>query len=189
MIAKSFIASLVAIGVSASFPSIDVTVDGQPTTLYLHSPSWSSATTSGNSFSFDFNNRMYLSESPTTDPDSYFTPQMLGGYIEYDVDLSSVGCGCVTAFYGVLMPGIDKDVSDDPFQYCDANRVGGSYCPEFDIMEANMYGFRATSHKCDPATDGIFDSCDHSGQCSVDVLRNQTEDDYGPGSENSIDTT
>ena len=114
---------------------------------------------------------------------------MLGGYIEYDVDLSSVGCGCVTAFYGVLMPGLDKDEQDDPFQYCDANQVGGSYCPEFDIMEANMYGFRGTSHKCDPPTDGIFSSCDHSGQCSVDVLRNGTEDDYGPSSSNSIDTT
>lgn len=57
-------------------------------------------------------------------------------------------------------------------------------------MEANKFGFRSTSHKCDPADEnGIFNQCDTNGQCTVDVLRNETEDDYGPDSVNSIDTT
>lgn len=72
----------------ASFPSLEATVDGQPTTLYVHYPNWSDATVDGDSVEFDFNNRMYLSESSETDTSSYFTPDMLGGYVEYDVDLS-----------------------------------------------------------------------------------------------------
>ena len=57
-------------------------------------------------------------------------------------------------------------------------------------MEANKYGFRGTSHKCEPPNeDGIFSECDHSGQCTVDVLTNETENDYGPGSSYTIDTT
>ena len=190
MIHNSFIVtSLIAAATSAYFPAIDVTVDGAPTTLYVHYPEpWSEATVSGDSVSFDFNNRMYLSKSPTTDPSQYFTPQMLGGYVEYDVDLSGVGCGCLTAFYGVLMPGLDN--ATDPFQYCGAGRNANSACPEFDIMEANKYGFRGTSHRCDPPDDnGIFDQCDHSGQCTVDVLRNDRDADYGPGAGYAIDTT
>ena len=63
MFHKSFIASLATVAtVSATFPPIDVTVDGVPTTLYVQYPtSWSSATVSGDSVSFDHNNRLYLS--------------------------------------------------------------------------------------------------------------------------------
>lgn len=97
---------------------------------------------------------------------------MLGGYVEYDVDLSGVGCGCLTAFYGVLMPGLDNE--DDPFKYCGAGKSAKAACPEFDIMEANKFGFRGTSHKCEPAnSDGIFTECDHRGQCTVDVLTHE----------------
>ena len=78
---------------------------------------------------------MYLSKSDTTDATEWFAPNMLGGYMEYDVDLSKVGCGCSTGVYGVLMPGLDN--TSDPMQYCDANKVGGHWCPEFDIQEAN----------------------------------------------------
>ena len=91
-------------------------------------------TASGNSVSYDYNNRMYLSKSETTDPSQYFAPNMLGGYFEYDVDLSNVGCGCSTGVYGVSMPRRDNlDDPKDPFLYCDANQVGGHWCPEFDI--------------------------------------------------------
>ena len=82
-----------------------MTVDGVDTTLYVVYPtSWSSATTNGSTLSFDWNNRMYLSNSATLDTNDYFTPNMLGGSIQYDVDLSEVGCSCNTALYTVLMP-------------------------------------------------------------------------------------
>jgi len=111
---------------------------------------------------------------------------MLGGSLEYDVDLSSVGCGCITAVYSVLMPAVDNP-SD--FGYCDANKVDDSWCPEFDIMEANKYAFRATGHTCDaPDASGKYHQCDRGGQCSIDVLRNNVAGDYMPGSTSGIDT-
>ena len=114
---------------------------------------------------------------------------MLGGSIEYDVDLSKVGCGCVTAFYSVLMPAVDSPQNAFPFGYCDANKVGGYWCPEFDIMEANKFGFRSTGHSCDaPDAQGVYHNCDRKGQCSIDVHSNNLEHDFEPGSANGIDT-
>ena len=137
-------------------------VDGVSTTLYVHHPDWSSATTSQSTLSYDYNNRMYLSTVESLDPSQYFKPNMLGGVMEYDVDLSQVGCGCISALYTVLMPAVDN--FEDPFKYCDANQVGGFWCPEFDIMEANRHAFHVTGHKCDPPNpNGVYSSCDRGG--------------------------
>jgi len=87
---------------------------------------------------------------------------LLGGIIEFDTDLSTVGCSCLTALYTVTMPG--KKNTGDPMYYCDAHAVAGDYCPEFDIMEANMYAFREVGHTCDaPDSNGIFPMCDFNG--------------------------
>jgi len=105
---------------------------------------------------------MYLSTVDSLDTDKFFKPNLLGGVLEYDVDLSQVGCGCNSALYAVLMPAVDNN--DDDFRYCDANKVGGHWCPEFDIMEANKYAFHVTGHKCDaPDASGIYYNCDRSG--------------------------
>jgi len=48
--------------------------------------------------------RAYFSTSPEPSPFSYFTPNLLGGYVTYDVDLSNLPCGCITALYSVMMP-------------------------------------------------------------------------------------
>ena len=54
------------------------------------------------------------------------------------------------------MPGIGSDglpfESSDGMHYCDAAKVGGNYCPEFDIMEANPWAYRAVSHACNAPT-------------------------------------
>ena len=102
---------------------------------------------------------MYLSTVDYLDTDKYFKPNLLGGSLEYDVDLSRVGCGCVSTIYAVLMPAVDNE--KDKFRYCDGNQVGGHWCPEFDMMEANKYGFHASGHKCDaPDASGAYHSCD-----------------------------
>ena len=103
-----------------TFPPLTVKVNGVDTTLYVQTPSWSSATTSGSALSFKFNNRMYLSTSSTTNTAAYFKPNMLGGSMEYDVDHSKVGCGCLSGIYMVRMPSLDTG-NTDPFKYCDAN--------------------------------------------------------------------
>jgi len=170
-----------------SYPSLTVQVNGVDTTLFVQYPkAWSSATTEGSELSFDYNNRLYLSTVQEVDTSKYFKPNMLGGSLEYDVDLSEVGCGCVTALYSILMPAVDN--TDDEFKYCDANQVGGHWCPEFDIMEANKYVFRATGHKCDAPTNGIYSNCDRNGECDIDVLTNALSGDYLPGGTLGIDT-
>ena len=134
----------------------------------------------------DYNNRMYLSTVDAVDPQSYFRANLLGGGVKYDVDLSKAGCGCITALYNVLMPAVDN--YSDPFKYCGANHKGG-LCPEFDIMEANKWAFRATGHVCDaPNSDGIYERCDASGPCNVDVLRDADSNSFGPGSSYKINT-
>ena len=191
---KSFIVTLGAFAAAVSaqdtYPSITVDYDGVMTELYVQYPSWSEATTSADNtvVSFDFNNKMYLSWSPTLDTSQYFTPDLLGGYLEYDVDMSQVGCGCLTAFYAVMMPAVDN--VNDPFQYCGSGSRAAAACPEFDIMEANKYGFRSTDHMCEPADEyGIFSECENRGSCTVDILDYEEEDYYGPGSSYTIDTT
>ncbi len=164
-------------------------VDGVDTTLYVQWPrEWSEAMTDyDKTLTFDYNNRMYLSTQQEVDKSAYFTPNMLGGSLEYDVDLSQVGCGCVTALYTILMPAVDYE--EDPFAYCDANQVDGHWCPEFDIMEANKYSYRATGHTCDePNLQGEYSNCDRHGQCSVDIHSNGVLDDFKPGSTVGIDT-
>lgn len=114
-------------------------------------PDWTSKiTTDEKSLTFDFNNRMYLSKIDTVDSGRYFKANLLDGFISFDIDLSKSGCGCLTALYTVAMPAADNLY--DPFKYCDAAQVGGHFCPEFDIMEANKFAYRGTAHKCDPPT-------------------------------------
>ena len=83
------------------------------------------------------------------------------------------------------MPAIDN--TEDPFQYCDANRVGGHWCPEFDIQEANRHAFHATAHKCDDPVEGVYSNCDRSGQCTLDVFYDAVGQ-YGEGSQYQINT-
>jgi len=119
--------------------SIQITHDGAAKTLYVASGSSSSG---GNRVTIPYNNRAILSQTPSMDPNQYYKPNLLGGSVEYDVDLSQSNCGCVAAFYLVGAPGKNSSGNlwnTDGYYYCDANQVGGNYCPEYDIMEANMF--------------------------------------------------
>lgn len=92
----------------------------------------------------------------------------------------------------VGMPGIGSD--GNPFEsqnglyYCDAAAVDGNYCPEFDIMEANTWAYRAVNHHCNQPVNGHYDWCDHNGTCAVDVILDKPETAYGPGSQYEINT-
>ena len=135
--------------------------------------------------------RVYLAEKPDVDPEAIFKPKLLGGYMTYTVDLSKVTCGCVAALFLSLMPGKNAsgayEPSNDGLYYCDASKVDGTYCTEFDIMEANKYSWRSTHHDCVEPDNGYFSSCDKSGQCHVSHTE-WNDGDFGPSSNYKINT-
>lgn len=78
----------------------------------------------------------------------------------------------------------------DGWGYCDANQVGGNYCPEFDLMEANKWSWATTPHKCDaPTSTGFFQNCDRGGTCQQNITDKLARNGYGPGASYTIDTT
>jgi len=102
-------------------------------------------------------NLLFFSESPTLDKNAYFKPDLLGGFMQYEVDLSKVGCNCVTQVLGLAMPAVDETA--DEFGYCTAH--SSEKCPQQNIMVANKYGFKANTRSCEaPNADGIFEECD-----------------------------
>mmetsp|Transcript_18375 Transcript_18375/g.35429 ORF Transcript_18375/g.35429 Transcript_18375/m.35429 type:complete len:480 (-) Transcript_18375:429-1868(-) len=128
------------------------------------------------------------------DPKEFFMFKVLDRTLSYTVDLSKVGCGCNLALYMVQAPGLDiagnpsvGDCEDDSPYYCDANKVCGQWCPEMDIMEANIKAFQATPHSCDaPTPTGHYSNCDRSG-CGLSTR--DIPNSYGPGDTFQIDTT
>jgi len=114
--------------------------------------------------------RGYFANSPDAGPEDYFTPNLLGGSVEFDMNLESMECGCIAAFYTVSMPAKDingnYNAGPDGFYYCDANQVGGTFCPEFDILEANKYAIQVAPHYCDaPNENGFYHQCSRPGHC------------------------
>lgn len=183
---------------SGGYPTLTITENGAEKTLFVQYPEWTPtdditvagnavdfAATSGDGTKFEYSKRLYLSESPTLDTAQYYRPNLLGGAIEYDVDLSDVGCGCVSSLSAVRMPVMDN--WRDAFHYCDANQMNeprSHLCPEFDFMQANRHSFHSAAHKCDAPQNGVYTRCDRGGQCSLNPahLRLDGEAAYGYGS-------
>ena len=171
-------------------------LDGEYIDLYMHQTAWSDMSVADQSaITMNNRDRAYLSWSEQPDPFSYFRPNLLGGYVTYDVDISKLPCGCITALYQVLMPArqVDGTLWDRAYWYCGAqqSKFGGESCPEFDVMEANTWGFHTTIHACDaPNEFGHFpaESCDFQGQCEVDIEGAGVADRYGPGEQYDINT-
>lgn len=172
---KSFIAACMAAvtmsyevvtDAQGNYAKMTITEDGKAKELYV---AMETSESSGTTLNIPYNNRGYFSNTPNLDPTQFYTPNLLGGAVDYDVDLSQSNCGCVAAFYMVSMPG--KDASGnywntDGYYYCDANQVGGNYCPEFDIMEANQWTTQTTPHSCSqPSNKGFYSECNRGGSC------------------------
>lgn len=104
--------------------------------------------------------------SDSFDPNMWEEINPVGKRIGYTVDLSQVGCSCNSCLTMVAMPGYDQNGNPAPAggnYYCDANKIGGNYCPEFDISEANMYALATTAHKCNDPNNNHYDWCDGAG--------------------------
>jgi hypothetical protein len=120
---------------------------------------------SGNNISLTHNTRAYFANKCVNNfaSDMFTWFHLLGKTIQFTVDLSNVGCGCNAALYLVSMPGCSSGESGD--YYCDANAVGGQWCPEIDIMEANLKAFQVTPHICYGQQSWCqWNSCDQGGE-------------------------
>lgn len=114
------------------------------------------------SFFVKYNNRAYLTNScqgsmlspisslkfvsDSWDPNQFTKIRLLDQRITVTVDLSQIGCGCNLALYLVSMPGHSDGGKHEPDYYCDANDVGGVWCPEMDLLEANNMAMSVRSN-------------------------------------------
>lgn len=174
--------------------AFNITQDGVVSTKYIAVPSWFSGG-GGSKLIIPYGGRGHISNTPSLNHEHFYTPNLLGASVEYDVDLSQMDCGCVAAFYLVGMPGKNSSGNywnTDGFYYCDANQVGGNFCPEFDIMEANQYAYQTTAHNCHSQSDqGFYDDCDRGGTCTqntVLLFNRQGHKAYGPSNQHTINT-
>lgn len=166
---------------------ITIKVDGKPETKYVISTAKSKNFTrvSGDAVTLTGGGRVYLgdSSSGSITTSSYYMMPLLGKKFTFDVDLSNVGCNCNGALYVVSMPAYNSAQQPEPGKdgsyYCDANQVGGTYCPEMDIFEANKYAMASTAHTCQYQPPHYYSSCDRGG-CGQNVL-NVDAGDFGPG--------
>lgn len=151
----------------------------------------------GNSVSLQHDFRAYLvngsaSACPSQFHSSMFDNklQLLGATLSVTVDISAFGCGCNAGFYLVSMPGMNAQGQPDPSQagdyYCDANMVGGTWCPEIDLLESNTAAAQITPHRCDPPVNGYYDSCDKGG-CGINTKAQPSS--FGPGASFMVDSS
>jgi len=89
---------------------VTITENGKPLNLYFTGGSVSDGTV----INVPYPNGGFLSRTSTIHPDGYYKPNLLGGSVSFDVDLSSSNCGCIAAFYLVKMPGHYSNGSYDP---------------------------------------------------------------------------
>lgn len=172
---------------AANNGAITITVNGQPQTKYVISGTWTKNFTrvSGNSITLSGGGRVYLSDSSSDKItlNSFYMMPLLGKRFTFDLDLSDVGCNCNGALYLVSMPAYNSGQQPAPGEngeyYCDANQVGGTYCPEMDILEANKFAMASTAHTCQYHAPHYYSSCDRGG-CGQNVL-NVDGGGFGPG--------
>jgi hypothetical protein len=175
------------------YKKLYVNIDDKPTHLHV-TQSWFEPKVLGDTLTMNTNERSYLtraSNSRDLATEGYYYPNLLGGSVSYDVDVSGADCGCIDAFYLVQMPGHNKDgsiASTDGFGYCDAAHTVDVYCPEFDLMEANLYGFNSRAWSCgNPDKNMYYGLCSKKKYCHIDV-HDDYKKSYGPGNA-TIDTT
>ena len=139
----------------------------------------------GSSYKVPFGSRGYLSETAVLDKENpaYFRPHLLGGSVTFDIDLSKHDGDCLAAVSLVALPakGNPQHADIDGYSFCDADRVGESLCPEFDLMEANKESWSTTPHMCHaPDPDGVYSWCDSHGHCDISMTGMINIGDYGP---------
>jgi hypothetical protein len=178
---------------AASDPSITIKKNGLSESVWLMRENPNLSRPIQNGFQVDHNGGLQFGRKDNQgqyNADSYYEMSLLGGSFRFDVDLSQAKCGCNVALTLVAAPGYDSN--GKPWRnslgtyYCDANQIGGNFCQEMDIMEANKYAWRMTAHKCDAASNKHYWNCDKGG-CGKDMWQSNPNS-YGPGDQFTINT-
>jgi len=84
------------------YAAIQITENGKAKTLYVGDTHYGSH---DKVIDIPYNSRAMLMETNYMDPVKIYRPNLLGGSVDYDVDLSQSNCGCIAAFYLVSAPG------------------------------------------------------------------------------------
>eukprot|EP00088_Acartia_fossae_P031760 TRINITY_DN32571_c0_g1_i1.p1 TRINITY_DN32571_c0_g1~~TRINITY_DN32571_c0_g1_i1.p1 ORF type:complete len:269 (+),score=72.73 TRINITY_DN32571_c0_g1_i1:3-809(+) len=147
--------------IAKNFGSIQVDGLGE---VFVIGPDWTGdfITVSGNSFTLHGGGRIYFGSQGTDElgPNTYLQIPLMDKHFAYTVDLSNVGCHCNAAGYFIGMPGAGPGDGGD--WYCDANFVGGQWCPEYDCLESNKYTVAGTLHTCSGDGSNWWE-CDRGG--------------------------
>ena len=84
---KSFASAIIAATAAAEFMAFESSLDGTSKSYFLSAKSWSEAEVTGGSVMIHGNNSLFLRSSESLDNSAVVKPLLLGGSIEYDVEL------------------------------------------------------------------------------------------------------
>jgi hypothetical protein len=122
------------------------------------------------------NNRAFVMDgkNDTTTYWSYWH-DYVGGTVEFEVDVSDVGCECAASAFLVQL-------NDENCSWNSYDRDTVPQCSRIELMESNIWGFNVASYPCE------FGQCEatSASQTSAWDIDSMA---YGPGSDNTIDTT
>ena len=132
---------------------MNISIDKNLYTRYFRSQDWSECSVNDDAVTLPNNNSIILKNNPYDGDDYDMKPYIRGGAISYNVDISSVGCGCVAGLYAV-------QTSD---RCGEAEARGEPTCASIDIMQANHGGFNTAAHPCKNG------ECDAKSQCQYNM--------------------
>ena len=78
--------------------TLDVLVNGETKTMYVGAQYEDKVMTNSSTLEVGYLQQAYLFETNDLQPENFFKPNLLGGTVEWDVDLSKTTCNCVNAF-------------------------------------------------------------------------------------------
>ena len=143
---KFAITALLAAAANATYQNFDITVDTNTRTKYFRSQDWSTSPVDQNDtrVSISSNNSLLIKDYSYDGHAYAFTPLIRGGAIQFTVDVSNHGCGCVAGAYLVAI----KAGCNGEEEQADMPDGTMPSCPSIDIMQANPYGFNVAAHPC-----------------------------------------
>ncbi len=166
--------AVIATSAFAQFMDLNVRQGSTDYTKYVESQVWSTASVSADkqSVTIGMNNNLFIQNSPEDGSNNAYKPGIRGGSIEYDVDLSSMDCGCVSGMYLVQF---DNGCTQDPLD-------GQPNCKTIDVMQANPYGFNVAAN---PNPEDFESQCQYN--MATEGKARYGDEAYGPGGQ-LIDT-